>query len=97
MGLRQRFTQHPASVDETYLEHFGVASHFAKELFGAAAACAVHAVLPWRHQSTASTRVRALYNEMNAGKRGELATLALVGDEQSVVGRPEERQVELPL
>ena len=73
MNLRQRFTEHPASVDETYLEHFKVAAHFSRQLFGAAFACAVHAVMPSMHQTTASTKVRALCDEMTAGKRGEVA------------------------
>ena len=34
MRLKTYFTEHPASVGETYGEHFRVASHFAKEMFG---------------------------------------------------------------
>jgi len=88
MALRQRFTDHPASVDETYWEHFKVATHFARSLFGAAAACAVHAVLPWCHEKTASTKVRALCDEMTSGARGELVALESVG------AGSQERQVE---
>ena len=90
MGLRQRFIDHPASVDETYLEHFKVATHFARELFGAAVACSIHAVLPWLHEKTASTRVRALCDEMNSGRRGELYLLSLPGAD----GLAEERELE---
>ncbi len=88
MALRQRFTEHPASVDETYWEHFKVATHFARSLFGAAAACAVHAVLPWCHEKTASTKVRALCDEMSAGARGRLAEL------DSVSAGAQESQIE---
>ena len=70
MTLRQRFTDHPASVDETYFEHMRVAAHFTRELFGAAMACAVHAVVPSMHESTASTKVKALCEEMTSGARG---------------------------
>lgn len=70
MSLRQRFNEHPASVGESYFEHFKVATHFARELFGAAFACAIHAAVPSMHQTTASTKVKALCDEMTAGKRG---------------------------
>ena len=80
MGLRRHFTEHPASVDESYFEHFKVAAHFAKELMGAAMCCAIHAVVPSMHTSTASTKVRALCDEMSAGKRGELAEVAAISE-----------------
>ena len=46
MTLKQHFTEHPASVDETYFEHFKVAARFARCLTIAAGAAAVHAVIP---------------------------------------------------
>lgn len=72
MSIRQRFTEHPASVGETYFEHFRMAAHFSRQLFGAAFACAMHAVVPSMHQTTASSKVRALCDEMTAGARGEV-------------------------
>jgi hypothetical protein len=54
------FTDHPASVGETYREHFAVAMGISRQLAGAAAAAFVHALVPRFHETTASDRIRAL-------------------------------------
>ncbi|MDP7066140.1 MAG: DUF6356 family protein [Acidimicrobiales bacterium] len=71
MRVKDYFTEHPASVGETYGEHLRVASHFAKEMLLASFACAVHAVLPNLFTTTASSKVRQLHSEMTQGARGE--------------------------
>jgi hypothetical protein len=75
MNLKQHFTEHPASVDETYFEHFKVAAHFARCLTIAAGAAAVHAVVPSMCTKTASERICALHTEMTSGKRGTASSL----------------------
>jgi hypothetical protein len=81
MGLRHIFTEHPASVGESYGEHFRVAAHFARELTAAAAACAVHAVVPSLCTTSASTRIRRLHEQMTSGPRGTaLSALSALGD-----------------
>lgn len=75
MTLKQHFTEHPASVDETYFEHFKVAARFARGLTIAAGAAAVHAVIPSMCTKTASERIRELHSEMTAGKRGATSSL----------------------
>ena len=70
MRLKTYFTEHLASVGETYGEHFRVASHFAKEMFIASLACAVHAVTPKFFTTTASSKIQQLHAEMTAGARG---------------------------
>jgi hypothetical protein len=70
MALRQHFTEHPASVGETYFGHFRVAAHFSRCLAKAAGAAAVHAVVPSMCATTASQCIRELYAEMNTGARG---------------------------
>jgi len=72
MKIRGMFTDHPASVDETYSEHARCAGHFAKELALAAGAAAVHAVCPSMFEKTASTKIRTLHAEMTAGARGQV-------------------------
>ena len=69
MAIKDYFTEHPASVGETYLEHFRVASRFAKELALASVAAAAHAIAPSLFASTASTKIRQLHSEMTAGLR----------------------------
>ena len=70
MQLPAMFTEHPASVNETYTEHARCAGHFAKELALAAGAAAIHAVCPSLFVTTASTKIKALHGEMTAGARG---------------------------
>ena len=56
------FTEHPASVDETYGEHFRFALGFSLTLFAAAGAALIHALLPFAFEKTASKLVAKLYN-----------------------------------
>lgn len=63
------FTDHPASVGESYLEHAAFASRFSLTLFGAALAALIHAILPFTFEKTASTTVARLYERTrNRGK-----------------------------
>ena len=55
------FTDHPASVDETYFGHMAFAAWFASRLGLAAGAALVHAFLPFLFETTASRIVRELY------------------------------------
>ena len=59
--LLTAFTAHPASVDETYGEHFRFALGFAGTLFLAAGAALIHALLPFLFEKTASRIVTRLY------------------------------------
>lgn len=68
--LTKLFTDHPASVDETYFEHMAFAAWFSSRLFMAASAALVHAVLPFLFETTASRIVRELYERThNRGRR----------------------------
>ena len=69
MDLRRPFTEHPASVDETYTEHMRFALGMAGSLAVAAGAALVHAVVPSLCERTASTRIRAMYSRISAGAR----------------------------
>ncbi|MFT7473860.1 MAG: hypothetical protein ACI81L_000775 [Verrucomicrobiales bacterium] len=71
MRIREKFTEHPASVDETYAEHMRAAAGFSRQLARAAWCCGVHALLPWRHCSTGSEAVKELHEQMTAGARGD--------------------------
>ena len=80
MAMRRHFTEHPASVGESYTEHFRVAAHFARCLTKAAGAAAVHAVVPSMCKTTASECIRELYAEMNSGARGHASANAASAD-----------------
>lgn len=63
------FLDHPSSVDETYFQHMRFALGFAGNLFIAAGAALIHAVLPFACEKTASNRIRAMYARIeNRGK-----------------------------
>lgn len=55
------FLQHPATVEESYLEHAAFAGSFSLRLFTAAFAALVHAVVPCLFEKTASRIVADLY------------------------------------
>ena len=67
--LKALFCDHPASVDETYTEHLAVASGFSLRLFVAALVCAVHAILPFLFEKTASGIINELHDRMVANRR----------------------------
>ncbi|MQR00120.1 DUF6356 family protein [Glaciimonas soli] len=62
--LLRPFTQHPASVDETYLQHMATSLSFALPLLIAALACLIHAVFPFLCTSTGSKTITRLYDRM---------------------------------
>ncbi len=62
--MRISFTEHPASVGETYTEHMRVALSFATAMAGAALACFVHAFLPFLCVRTGSGTITVLYDRM---------------------------------
>lgn len=61
---RFSFTEHPASVGETYGEHFRVASSFGVAMLVGGAACLVHGVLPFLFTRTGSMTVARLHDRM---------------------------------
>ena len=74
MSLKTKFTEHPATVGETYGEHFVSAMGFSLAMIRAAFCCAVHAVLPFLFVKTGSECITELHDRMvtNRSKlRGE--------------------------
>ncbi len=59
--IAKLFTDHPASVGESYFGHMAFAGWFASRLFLAGGAALVHAFLPFMFETTASRIVRELY------------------------------------
>ncbi|HWZ61633.1 MAG TPA: DUF6356 family protein [Steroidobacteraceae bacterium] len=69
MDPLRAFTEHPASVGESYMEHMGRAACFGLRMMGAGAACLVHALLPFLFVSTGSAAVAELNDRMVAKRR----------------------------
>jgi hypothetical protein len=75
-GAGNLFTRHPASVDETYLEHMGFAAWFAGRLLAAGGAALVHAFLPFLFETTASRIIRELHTRIETRGHGKPAVMA---------------------
>ncbi len=58
------FTEHPASVGETYAEHMAVALGYGVRLLGAGCAAVVHALVPALFETAASDAIREMHAEM---------------------------------
>lgn len=64
MSLAKKFTEHPASVGETYWQHFAAAMGFSLSMFRAAFCCAAHAVFPFIYEKTGSSCITELHEKM---------------------------------
>jgi hypothetical protein len=62
--FQRLFHDHPASVNETYLEHMGVAGSFGWSLLMASCACFVHALVPGLCERTGSRIITQLHGRM---------------------------------
>ena len=60
----RRFIDHPATVNETYLQHLAMAFGFGGRMLLGALACFVHGFFPWLCLSRASDTVRSLHRRM---------------------------------
>ena len=65
-NLRDRFTQHPHSINETYPEHLRYASMMGLRLVFAGMACIIHSIFPFWFEKTGSNAVKAIHEEMIA-------------------------------
>lgn len=66
--MLKHFTNHPASVGETYFEHLGMALGFAGRMMLAAVVCTAHAFLPFLFEKTGSRMVADLYHRTGPGR-----------------------------
>ncbi len=62
--IQRLFTEHPRSVDESYLQHLAAALGFSVRLALAALACLVHAFLPFLFVKTGSAMITTLHDRM---------------------------------
>ena len=82
--FRRLFLDHPASVGESYAEHFGVASRFGLTMIAGGARCTFHALLPFVFRTAGSDTVARLHAELvtkrNAARaaQAQMATIEYV-------------------
>ena len=69
MNLIRPFTEHPASVGETYGEHLIRAVYFGTRMVFAGIACLVHGVLPFLFVRTGSRAITELSDRMVVNRR----------------------------
>jgi hypothetical protein len=62
--IKKLFTEHPASVNETYFEHLCSAFSFTSTMFVATLACLTHAFLPFLCVTTGSRKITELHDRM---------------------------------
>jgi hypothetical protein len=67
--LRSLFVEHPASVDETYLEHLISAVGFGTKMIVAGVACMVHGLFPAVFVTRGSDAICALHERMVMKRR----------------------------
>lgn len=63
------FTEHPASVNETYPQHFASAASFGIRMIGGGLVCLVHALLPGVFCTRASSTIGELHDRMIVNRR----------------------------
>ena len=63
------FTEHPASVGESYAEHLKTASGFGFTMMASGFACLVHGLVPSLFERTGSNAILHLHERMVANRR----------------------------
>lgn len=58
------FTDHPASVGESYGQHFGVATKFGMTMILGGIGAILHGVFPWMFETTGSRTVTRLHQQI---------------------------------
>lgn len=76
MNLMRPFTDHPASVGESYTEHLAHATCFGVRMIAAGIACLVHALLPFLFSRTGSAAIAELNDRMVVNRRSAPSPLA---------------------
>jgi len=80
MSILRAFTDHPASVGESYGEHMGRALYFGTRMVLAGLACLVHAFLPFLFVRTGSGAIAELNDRMV--RRRRVKPLSLTNDKR---------------
>lgn len=77
MPLTKLFTDHPASVDETYGEHLVMASGFGVRMILGGCACLIHGLLPFLFVKTGSRQIGTLHDRMvtNRNRKAQMPAI----------------------
>ncbi len=75
MSVRNPFTDHPATVGETYWQHLASAWGFSWRMMLASLACLVHALLPFLFVKTGSQAITRLHDRMVMNRHRHAAAM----------------------
>jgi hypothetical protein len=67
------FTEHPATVGETYLEHLLFAGTFGCRMLGGGLACCIHGLLPFLFVRTGSSVLLDLHAVLIRKRSGQIS------------------------
>lgn len=67
--IKRLFTDHPASVNETYWQHFATAMGFGLSMIWGGLVCFVHALIPGVGCTKASEMIDELHDRMITNRR----------------------------
>ena len=62
--IKRAFTEHPASVGESYAEHMGMAFGFGAKMVASGLACLIHGILPFLFTRTGKDCIEDLHRRM---------------------------------
>ena len=62
--IKRAFTEHPATVGESYWQHLGQASSFGASMLIGGAACLLHGLFPFAFTKSGSRRIEVLHRRM---------------------------------
>ena len=62
--IKRAFTEHPASVGESYFQHMGMAFGFGAKMMMSGLACLIHAIFPFLFVTTGRDCIKDLHARM---------------------------------
>lgn len=83
MRLWKHFSEHPASVGESYIEHLQHASGFGVRMIGGGLACLLHGLFPFWFEKTGSNQIRLLHDHMVTNRQRSRAREGTDGRDES--------------
>ncbi len=89
--IKRAFTEHPASVGESYFQHMGMAFSFGAKMVGAGLACLLHGLLPFLFKRTGRRCIEDLHDRMvvNRDRRAKPGTCDEAGAQLPPMKSPE--------
>ncbi len=76
MSFHKLFTDHPATVGESYWQHLASAWGFSWRMMLASLACLIHALLPFLFERTGSRAITQLHDRMVVNRRRQAEAAA---------------------